>query len=79
LPGSYIERTILSVRLFNRRFTRLTLGYSMKFANLKHSVALFIAHFNFCRVHGAHKQTPAMAARLTDHILTIEELLASSF
>jgi hypothetical protein len=74
------------VRIFNRRFTRLTLGYSKKMANLKHSVALFIAHFNFCRAHSAVKikstttakaieRTPAMAAKLTDHIWTISELL----
>lgn len=72
---SYIERTNLSVRLFNRRFTRLTLGYSKKIENLRHSTALFISHFNFCRVHSAHKQTPAQAAGLTDHVWSIEELL----
>ena len=74
---SYIERTNLSVRLFNRRFTRLTLGYSKKLANLKHSVALLVAHFNFCRVHSAHGMTPAVAAGLADHVWTIEELLAT--
>jgi hypothetical protein len=63
------------VSLFNRRFTRLTLGYSKKLANLKHSVALLIAHFNFCRKHSAHGQTPAMAAGLADHVWTIHELL----
>jgi len=72
---SYVERTNLSVRLFNRRFTRLTLGYSKKLANLKHSVALLIAHFNFCRKHSAHGQTPAMAAGLADHVWSIHELL----
>jgi hypothetical protein len=77
ISTSHIERTNLSVRLFQRRFTRLTLGYSKKLANLKYSVALFIARFNFCRVHGAHKQTPAMAAELTNHVWTIEELLTS--
>jgi hypothetical protein len=75
ISTSYVERTNLSVRLFNRRFTRLTLGYSKKLENLKYSVALFIAHFNFCRVHSAHKQTPAMAAGLADHVWTIDELL----
>jgi hypothetical protein len=65
----------LSARLFNRRFTRLTLGYSKKLANLRHAVALFIAHFNFCRVHSAHKQTPARFAGLTDHTWTVAELL----
>lgn len=75
ISTSYVERTNLSVSLFNRRFTRLTLGYSKKLANLKHSVALLIAHFNFCRKHSAHGQTPAMAAGLADHVWTIHELL----
>jgi len=75
---SHCERTNLSVRLFNRRFTRLTLGYSKKLENLRHAVALFIAHFNFCRVHSAHKQTPAQAAGLTEHTWTIAELLESA-
>jgi hypothetical protein len=77
ISTSHVERTNLSVRLFQRRFTRLTLGYSKKLANLKFSVALFIAHFNFCRVRSAHKQTPAMAAELTNHVWTIEELLTT--
>jgi hypothetical protein len=62
ISTSHVERTNLSVRLFNRRFTRLTLGYSKKLENLKHSVALFAAHFNFCRIHSAHGQTPAVNA-----------------
>jgi transposase-like protein/IS1 family transposase len=74
ISTSHVERTNLSVRLFTRRFTRLTLGYSKTLANLKHAVALFVAHFNFCRVHSAHKQTPAHAAGLTDHAWTVEEL-----
>ena len=77
ISTSHVERMNLSVRLFNRRFTRLTLGYSKKLENLKYSVALLIAHFNFCRIHSAHKQTPAMAAELTNHIWTIEELLTT--
>jgi transposase-like protein/IS1 family transposase len=77
ISTSHVERMNLSVRLFNRRFTRLTLGYSKKLANLKHSVALFIAHFNFCRIHSAHKQTPAMDAELTNHVWTIEELIGT--
>lgn len=71
----HVERTNLSVRLFNRRFTRCTLGYSKKLENLRHAVALFVAHFNFCRVHSAHGMTPARAAGLTDHTWTIDELL----
>ncbi|MFZ0828443.1 MAG: hypothetical protein WAO02_13570 [Verrucomicrobiia bacterium] len=73
----HCERTNLSVRTFTRRFTRLTLGYSKRLQNLRWAVALFVAHFNFCRVHGTLKTTPAQAAGLTDHAWTIDELLAA--
>jgi hypothetical protein len=36
------------------------------------------SYFNFCRKHescGDGKQTPAMAAGLTDHVFSIRELL----
>jgi IS1 family transposase len=79
---SHVERQNLNMRLFNRRMTRLTLGYSKKVRNLRYAVALQIAYHNFCRVHAGLKgdkktstQTPAMAAKLTDHIWTIAELL----
>jgi transposase-like protein/IS1 family transposase len=79
ISTSYIDRTHLSLRLFNRRFTRLTLGFSKKLDYLKHSVALSVAHFNFCRVHASLKgQTPAMAAGLSNHIWSIAELLTYS-
>jgi hypothetical protein len=71
----HAERTNLSVRTFTRRFTRCTIGYSKKLANHRHAVAMFVCHFNFCRVHSTHQQTPAMAAKLTDHVWTIEEIL----
>jgi IS1 family transposase len=74
----HAERTNLSVRLFNRRFTRKTLGYSKKLENLRHAVALFVCHFNFARVHSAHGRTPAQAANLTDHQWTIEEMLTTT-
>ena len=57
------ERTNPGLRLLNRRYTRLTMDFSKTSGNHQHSVALFIFHFNFCRIHSAHKQTPAMAAK----------------
>jgi hypothetical protein len=39
--------------------------------NLRHAIAMFVCHFNYCRVHSAHKQTPAQAAGLTDKVWTI--------
>ena len=74
----HAERTNLSVRTFTRRFTRCTIGYSKKLANLRHAVAMFVCHFNFCRKHSAHGQTPAMAAGLTDRVWKVGELLSAS-
>jgi len=48
------------------------------FENHQHSVAVFIFHFNFSRIHSTYKQTPAMAAGLTDHSWNIENLLKST-
>jgi len=72
---SHAERTNLSVRTFNRRFTRCTIGYSKKLENLKHAVALFAWHFNYVRPHSAHGLTPAQSAKLTENPMTIEDLL----
>lgn len=74
----HVERTNLSLRTFNRRFVRRTINFSKKVDNHRHAVALFVAVFNFCRVHKSlDGKTPAMAARLTDHVWTIEELLSA--
>jgi IS1 family transposase len=74
-----VERQNLNVRLFTRRFTRLTLGYSKKLANLKHAVALTVAFQNFCRKRSAiGNVTPAMAAGLADHVWTVAELLGGN-
>ena len=39
------------------------------------ATALYVAHYDYCRWHGSLKKTPAMAAKLTDHSWTMEELL----
>jgi len=73
---SYVERNNLTIRMCLRRFTRLTNGFSKKLANLKAMLALFFAYYNFCRVHGSLRVTPAMAAGITDHVWGLEELVA---
>ncbi|MFL5342127.1 MAG: transposase [Gemmataceae bacterium] len=75
---SHVERHNLSIRTFMRRFTRLALGFSKKLDNLTAATALYIAHYNFCRWHGTLKMTPAMAAKLTGHPWTMEELLTEA-
>ena len=51
------------------------MGFSKILENHKHSIALLIAHFNFCRVHSAHGKTPAMAAGIADHEWTVAEIV----
>jgi hypothetical protein len=63
------------VRMHLRRFTRLTNGFSKKLANLKAAVSVFVAWYNFCRVHQTLRVTPAMECGLTDHVWSIQELL----
>ena len=76
ISTSHIERANLSVRMHLRRLTRLTNAFSKKLSNLQAAVTLYVAFYNFCRGHQTHKgATPAMAAGLTDHAWTIEELL----
>lgn len=72
---SYIERQNLTMRMQMRRFTRLTNAFSKKLENLKASVALHFAHYNFVRVHQSLRITPAMAAGLTGHVWEMGELL----
>jgi transposase-like protein/IS1 family transposase len=78
ISTSHAERLNLSIRLFNRKLTRLTLGYAKKIQNFKHCQAIVIAFFNFCRVHSAHGQTPAQAAGITDRKWTVEDLLSNT-
>lgn len=79
---SYVERSHLSMRMGMRRFTRHTNGFRKKAANHAHAVSLYFMHYNFCRAHmtltkanGGIKQTPAMAAGITNHVWTVEEIL----
>src|SRR5207248_6449702 len=73
---SYVERQNLPMRMSMRRFTRLTNAFSKKIENHAHMVALHFMHYNFCRVPQTLRVTPAMEAKLADHVWEIEELVA---
>jgi transposase-like protein/IS1 family transposase len=87
---SHIERQNLTIRMQNRRMTRLTNAFSKKWANHEASLAMHFAVYNFVTPHGTlTKQTaergerktpttPAMAAGLTDHPWTLLELLQAA-
>jgi IS1 family transposase len=76
ISTSFVERQNLTMRMGMRRFTRLTNGFSKKVDNLKHAVALHYMYYNFARVHKTLGVTPAMAAGISDHVWTIEEILS---
>ena len=77
ISTSYVERSNLSIRMQNRRFTRLTNAFSKKFQNHVHALALYFAFYNFVRVHKSLRVTPAMAAGLTDRLWTLEDIVAA--
>lgn len=72
---SYVERTNLTIRMQNRRFTRLTNAFSKKLDNHIHAFSLFAMHYNYCKIHKTLRVTPAMEAGLTDHVWTHEEII----
>jgi len=63
------------VRHFNKRFARLGLGWSRKLENHKHAISLFIAAYNFCKVHSTLGCTPAVGLKLATETWTIEKLI----
>ncbi|MGO9434380.1 MAG: IS1 family transposase [Terracidiphilus sp.] len=73
---SYVERQNLTLRMSNRRFTRLTNAFSKKVDNHRHSVALHYMYYNFCRVHQTLRVTPAMQAGISDHVWSLDELVS---
>jgi IS1 family transposase len=74
---SHVERQNLNIRTAMRRFTRLTIGFSKKWENLKAALALYFAYYNFVRIHSSIRCTPAMEAGITCHVWSLRELLAS--
>lgn len=75
ISTSYIERQNATLRLFNRRFNRLTLAFSKKLVNHEHSIALHYFAYNFIKRHRTLGTTPAVAAGLTDHEWTVSDLV----
>ncbi len=63
------------MRMGMRRFTRLTNGFSKKVDNVKYAVALHFMYYNFARVHKTLGETPAMAAGISGHVWTLQEII----
>ncbi|KUO54127.1 MAG: transposase [Alphaproteobacteria bacterium BRH_c36] len=76
ISTSYVERQNLTMRMHMRRFTRLTNGFSKKFESHVNMVALYTVWYNWVRIHKSLRVTPAMAAGLTDKLVSFEDIVA---
>lgn len=74
---SFAERQNLTMRMQMRRFTRLTNGFSKKFENHMHMVALYTVWYNFVKQHKTLKGiSPAMAAGVSQTLWSMTDLTA---
>jgi hypothetical protein len=78
ITTSHVERMNLTIRMGMRRFTRLTNGFSKKVENLAHAVTIQFTFYNFARPHSSlgKNATSAMAAGISDHVWTANEIAA---
>jgi hypothetical protein len=75
ISTSFVERQNLSVRMSLRRYTRLTNAFSRKLDNHAAAVALYYFAYNFTKIHGTLRMTPAMAAGVTDRVWDVADLV----
>jgi IS1 family transposase len=75
ISTSHVEKQNHTLRMHCRRLTRLTNAFSKKFENFEAAVSLNFAYYNFCKIHGAIRMTPAMAAGVEKSIWTVAELV----
>ncbi|QHN03496.1 IS1 family transposase [Granulicella sp. WH15] len=72
----FVERQNLTMRMSMRRLTCVTNAFSKKVENHAAAVALHFIHYNFARIHKTLRITPAMAAGISDHVWSHEEIAA---
>lgn len=77
ITTSHVERQNLTMRMSMRRFARLTNAHSKKVENHMHAISLHFMFYNFARKHmSLGGRTPAMAAGVSAHVWTVEEIAA---
>ena len=75
ISTSFVERQNLTIRMMNRRFTRLTNAFSKKVENHIAALAIHYMHYNFVRIHQTLRITPAMAAGVSDRLWEVEDMV----
>jgi IS1 family transposase len=73
---SYVEKNNLTMRMHMRRFTRLTNAFSKKFENHAYAVALHMMYYNFVKIHGKLRTSPAMAAGIETRLWEVSDIVA---
>ena len=74
---AYIERLNGTFRTWLPALTRRSRTPAREVAHLEAAMFWMGTVYNFCRVHTTLAGTPAMAADLTDHVWSVDELLRS--
>ena len=75
ISTSYVERQNLTIRMGNRRFTRLTNAFSKKLEYHVASLAIQYTYYNFARIHQTLRVSPAMAAGVTERLWSVEDIV----
>lgn len=78
ITTSHVEKQNHTLRMHCRRLSRLTNAFSKCLPNFKAAVALNFAYYNFVKVHGAIKTTPAKAAGVEFEEWSMAHLLEMS-
>jgi transposase-like protein len=72
---AYVERLNATFRTWLPALARRSRTPARQAAQLEAAMFWMGAVYNFCRVHATLEGTPAMAADLTDHVWSVDELL----
>ena len=75
ISTSKVERSNLTLRMSNRRFARLTNAFSKKLHNHMAAISFYFMVYNFVKIHGSIKTTPAMEAGVTDFLWSMEDIV----
>jgi len=75
MTTSHCERLNLTVRMQNKRYSRLTNAHSKAITFHRWALAMQVWFYNWSRVNAAVKKTPAQAAGLTEYRFTIADML----
>ena len=75
ISTSYAERSNLTMRMHARRFTRLTNAFSKKAENHAYAVSLHMMAYNFVRIHGSLRCSPAIVAGVSKTLWEISDIV----